>query len=133
MIYKIRRSCCRFGNNIIQLINCLYIALLNGANRVEFDYDFLNTKSIELVLGDTIDTQIITGYFWSSDELKSICPLFDYLPNPIRIEIVNTYLRPLLIYEESPEYNYQTELFVHIRSGEQIHTKDMLNRLWIIM
>lgn len=63
----------RFGNSIIQIINCINIALQKGYNKVVFpEHNFLSSKEIILKDVKSQITEPISGIFFSSKDILSL-------------------------------------------------------------
>ena len=65
MIYKIK-TFGRFGNNVIQLINCISIALQTGVASIKFDFGGFNKNCIILKPDQVGDNKVKESYFFLS-------------------------------------------------------------------
>ena len=114
-------SCCvltrwsgRNGNNILQMVRCIYYAELYGYKRVSFpEHPFLTSKEIKIHTLKDEKNDIKKGDFFS---LKSY-GVGD--PNPKRMrEIAQKYIVPILSFNLPKQTNNENIIGIHIRSGD---------------
>ena len=109
----------RFGNNIIQIINCLYFSTINNISNIKFPkHDFLtNTEIIinENINNDNLNNKNVYDTFYYLDKLNLDSP------SPVNMKkLAIKYILPILnkgIYIDG-EQNTKNDLYIHIRGGD---------------
>jgi hypothetical protein len=104
----------RFGNNIIQLINCIRLALQTKVGRIKYDFDFMSDDHIDLNTEPA--TTVITGEFKRHEELVALFAEFNRDVYD-QCYITTTYIKPLLRFSFESDID-ANGLYVHIRSGD---------------
>jgi hypothetical protein len=109
----------RFGNNIKQLFNALYLAEKSNTPKIQFDFDHFNTNELTIQINTQtpVSEEVITHSFFY--DIKKRFPDFTP-PSEEDFKRLSNYILPLLIYEtpKKDAYDYTNGLFIHIRSGD---------------
>jgi len=105
----------RFGNNIKQLLNAIYLAEKTNTPLITFKFDHFNTTKFRVAVKEPRSTLKVSHSFFYN--IKSEFP--DYTPpDESTISRIGGYIKPLIHYIDDPKYDYENGLFVHIRSGD---------------
>lgn len=112
--------CGRLGNNIIQIVNCLSIALHYQCNvqiptHKYFNKTDLNLFGVNLVGGNQSRIKVITDYFFNMDNIKDI--KIDKKWVKIYFKQIQQVLQSIFIIKPPSVLNDNT-LLIHIRSGD---------------
>ena len=102
----------RLGNNVIQLINAINIALNKKHKIINFPYHVMLTQSFINISTDCDDNTVISGTFFEccDTDIKN--------PNAIQSKnIALKYIRPILKIYKTNFYD-NNYLCIHIRSGD---------------
>ena len=105
----------RFGNNVEQFINAIYIAEQNKIPRVRYNFPQFKENILKIPFTEaTSFTKIIDNFVGIHTPFKD------------RLRIARTRLLPILKYSNVTDFEsyYDSALFVHIRSGDIFKTDD---------
>ena len=113
MCIKINRWFCRFGNNIQQIVNAVFLAQVYGHSKVTFPkHELIRNTRIILDPGRKSEPKDLTGRFFKIQEHTDIP-----LTPERRREIAQQYVQPLLDLPDIPFYDEDT-IVIHIRAGD---------------
>jgi len=104
----------RFGNNVEQFINAIYIAEQNNIPRIRYNFPQFKENNLKIPTGSV-------NFIKMSDNFVGI-----HTPFKDRSRIARTLLLPILKYSNVTNFEpyYEDGLFVHIRSGDIFKTED---------
>ena len=101
----------RFGNNVVQFINAIYIAKQKSTPCIKYSFLQFNNSRLDLPTNNINRIKISDSFFNSDISLS-----FEE-----KQQIALQYLLPILKYSKTVtgfEAHYSNALFVHIRSGD---------------
>lgn len=105
----------RFGNNLLQLVRCIYYAKNNNYKIICFpNHKLFKYNKIELE-----NTNDIDSYIDFYNEFFDLSKFYLKDPEPYQMkEITLKYIKPILIIKYHIENLFSNNIFIHIRGGD---------------
>jgi hypothetical protein len=115
----------RFGNNIKQLFNAIYLAEKSNTPKIQFDFAHFNATELTIQINENMPVakEIVAHSFFY--DIEKQFPNFQRLTEQ-DFNRISKYITPLLIYEPPllDKYDFENGLFIHIRSGDIFSTQN---------